>query len=66
MKSWRTKAKAEVDFVIDDRLPVEIKSALAKPNAGKSLHSFIDKYHPELGLIFNDHLVEKMKIAGQH
>lgn len=64
VKYWRTKAKAEVDFVIDDRLPVEIKSALAKPTAGKSLYSFIDKYRPESGFVFNDHLVDKMKIGG--
>ena len=50
--------------IIDDRLPVEIKSALAKPVPGKSLYSFIDKYHPESGFVFNDQLAEKMKIGG--
>ena len=64
IKYWRTKAKAEVDFVLDDRIPVEIKSAMAKPVIGKSLHSYIEKYRPESGFVFNDHLNETKKIDG--
>lgn len=61
VKYWRTKAKAEVDFVIDDRIPVEIKSAMAKPVIGKSLHNYLEKYRPEEGFIFNDRLNESRK-----
>jgi hypothetical protein len=64
VKYWRTKAKAEVDFVIDDRIPVEIKSAMAKPVIGKSLHNYLEKYRPESGFVFNDHLNETKKIGA--
>jgi predicted AAA+ superfamily ATPase len=61
-KFWRTKSKAEVDFVVDDRLPVEIKSSLARPVAGKSLRSYIDKYAPPEAFVFNDGLFETTRI----
>ncbi|MEW6456493.1 MAG: ATP-binding protein [Acidobacteriota bacterium] len=46
---WRTKSKAEVDFIIEkgkERISIEVKSSI-KTKAGKSLISFIDKYSPE-------------------
>ena len=63
VKYWRTKSKAEVDFVVDERVPVEVKSALARPAAGKSLHSYIDKYSPERAVVFNDELFERALVA---
>ncbi len=51
LKTWRTKAKAEVDFVIDTGhkpLPVEVKfSDFHKPHIPASLKNFIRSYHPE-------------------
>lgn len=64
VKYWRTKSKAEVDFVVDDRYPVEIKSALSRPAAGKSLHSYIEKYKPQKAFVYNDGLFETVKIGG--
>ncbi len=48
--SWRTKDGAEVDFVVDAGsypIAVEVKySSFRSPVIGKSLHSFIKRYHP--------------------
>ena len=63
VKYWRTKSKAEVDFVVDERYPVEIKSALSRSVLGKSLHSYIEKYAPGKAFIFNDDLFETVKIG---
>lgn len=43
---WRSKSKAEVDFIIEregDIIPLEVKYS-ENPSVGKSLYSFIDKY----------------------
>jgi hypothetical protein len=63
VKYWRTKSKAEVDFVVDDRVPLEVKSGLAKPIVGKSLHSFMAKYQPERAFILNEFLFEDLRIG---
>jgi len=63
VKYWRTKSKAEVDFVVDDRVPLEVKSGLAKPIVGKSLHSFMAKYQPERAFILNESLFEDLRIG---
>ncbi|MBN2541567.1 ATP-binding protein [bacterium] len=53
IKYWRTKSKAEVDF-IEDRgntiIPVEMKYSRS-PAPGKSFHSFLKKYSPPKGVI---------------
>lgn len=52
---WRTTAKAEVDFVLNNMsevIPMEVKfEELKKEKIGKSLFSFINNYHPERALI---------------
>ncbi len=54
---WRSKDKAEVDFVIDkasDLLPVDVKyKKMDKPQVAKSLRNFIAKYSPKQALIVN-------------
>jgi predicted AAA+ superfamily ATPase len=47
-KYWRTRAKAEVDFVIDEDevIPIEVKSLIDKRKVERSLRSFIDTYGP--------------------
>lgn len=64
LKYWRTKSKAEVDFVVDDKIPAEVKSAPGKMTISKSLRSFIVKYHPAEAYIFNKNLFETIKING--
>jgi predicted AAA+ superfamily ATPase len=54
---WRTKDKAEVDFVIEtgrELIPVEIKyKQLKQDNVPASLRRFIDKYSPKCAYIIN-------------
>jgi len=53
---WRTKAKAEVDFVLrkeDKIIPVEVKTKLEFPKITPSLLSFIKKYHPSQVYVFS-------------
>lgn len=62
LKYWRTKAKAEVDFIIEKEqtvYPVEIKY-ISKRLIGKSLYSFIEKFNPPTALILTkDYLAEE-------
>jgi predicted AAA+ superfamily ATPase len=63
---WRTKDRAEVDFVIDlgqRILPVEVKfKAMKKSEFGRSLRSFINKYQPEMAWVINLELSERIKL----
>jgi len=63
VRYWRTKSKAEVDFVVDDRIPLEVKSSLSKPIVGKSLHSFMAKYQPERAFVLNESLFEDLRVG---
>ncbi|PIZ01271.1 hypothetical protein COY61_00010 [bacterium (Candidatus Gribaldobacteria) CG_4_10_14_0_8_um_filter_33_9] len=62
LKYWRTKSKAEVDFVIEKEqnvYPVEIKY-VSKRRIGKSFYSFINKFNPKTGIILTkDYLAEE-------
>ena len=66
IKFWRSKAHAEVDFIIeyaDKIFPVEVKfSSMKKPKLSRSAHSFIDVYHPELFVVLNLALEEEFMI----
>lgn len=52
---WRTKDKAEVDFVLDrgkEILPIEVKfGEMKKVTVERSLRSFIEKYNPKGALV---------------
>lgn len=62
---WRTKDKAEVDFVVNtgrSTVPIEVKySSLKQPETTRSFKSFLAKYKPEkafivhLGKYMEDH-----------
>ena len=66
IKYWRTKSKAEVDFVLEKDgkiIPVEVKSGLKKPKLTKSFNSFLEKYKPKRGIVFSESLSgQKAKI----
>lgn len=50
---WRTKSKAEVDFVAElagDAHPIEVKYG-SKKIIGKSFYSFLGKFNPKTGII---------------
>ena len=63
---WRTKDKAEVDFVIDfgeEVIPIETKyKKLKEPVIERSLKSFVEKYHPKEAWIINLSLDYETKI----
>ncbi len=59
LKYWRTTAKAEVDFVFRDRVPIEVKSS---PRISRSLRSFITAYDPKRALIVNYDTMERTMI----
>lgn len=59
VKFWRSKSKAEVDFILDSKGLVAIESK-SGARVGKSLHSFKEKYKPDITIIANmDVLDEK-------
>lgn len=64
---WRTKDKAEVDFVIsmkDELIPIEVKySKLKTPQIGRSTRSFIEKYNPKSACVINLGLRETTKVG---
>jgi len=65
LKYWRTKSKAEVDFVIEKEgsiYPIEIKYA-SKKIIGKSFYSFIDKFKPRTGIILTKDYLGEEKIG---
>lgn len=53
LKYWRTKSKAEVDFIIEQEqkiIPIEVKYS-SQRTIGKSLYSFIEKFNPRIALL---------------
>lgn len=54
---WRSKDKAEVDFVIHDSgntIPIEVKySQLQKATVSRSYRSYLNRYSPKVGYIIN-------------
>ncbi|MGB9892391.1 MULTISPECIES: ATP-binding protein [Thermodesulfovibrio] len=65
---WRTKDKAEIDFIIDtgvSLIPLEVKyKNLKNPEITRALRSFIERYSPPQALIVNLSLYEKSQING--
>lgn len=53
-KYWRTKSKAEVDFIIEKEkevIPIEVKLRLDSDKIKRSMRSFINQYHPKTGFV---------------
>lgn len=63
---WRTKDKAEVDFVVQqngDVIPVEVKfSKLKKTAITRSFRSFINRYQPRKAMVVNISLDETITL----
>lgn len=63
---WRTKSKAEVDFVIQSPqgpIPIEVKYTTS-PSVGKSLYSFIKKFSPQRAIILTKGFIEEKRIGN--
>lgn len=59
---WRTKAGAEVDFVvyknIENFLPIEVKyREIKKPSISRGFRSFLQAYKPKLGIYITKSLI---------
>ena len=65
---WRTKAGAEVDFVLTSgmrNLPCEVKATLLhEPKINKSLRSFLQVYKPKEAYFLNFSLSKEKEIEG--
>ncbi|MBW2139222.1 MAG: ATP-binding protein [Deltaproteobacteria bacterium] len=63
---WRTKDRAEVDFIIDLArrvIPVEVKFKKMKdPVIGRSLRSFVRRYQPEEAWVVNLDLRQDLRL----
>lgn len=63
---WRTKDKAEVDFVLETSsalIPVEVKYRhMRQPQIGRALRSFISAYKPHQAWVVNLDLSSQMQI----
>jgi predicted AAA+ superfamily ATPase len=63
---WRTKDKAEVDFILErgrNIVPIEVKyKSLKKQEIPRSLRSFIEKYSPDKAYIVNLDYSNTLKI----
>ena len=66
-KYWRTKSKAEVDFVLErgkEIIPIEIKANLSETNLTRSFQSFVEKYHPATGFIASSFFENELNAAN--
>lgn len=65
---WRTKDRAEVDFVLSlgtEAVPIEVKyQPLKRPNVERSLRNFIAVYHPSKAFVINKSFEGSLK-AGE-
>jgi len=64
LQYWKTKAGAEVDFVVEKNskiIPLEVKSTLNSPKITRSFRNFLNEYKSNKGLIFSYALNEKLK-----
>ena len=64
---WRTKDRAEVDFIVNKKseiIPIEVKSGkVNKQGVPRSLISFINKYHPRVGIIVSLQRQKETKVG---
>lgn len=68
VKYWRTAAKAEVDFILENKgeiIPVEVKySRLKSPEISRGFRSFMNQYKPQRAIILTKGFWGKTKING--
>ena len=65
IKFWRTKAKAEVDFILEKEgeiIPIEVKSKLLSDKISRSFRNFLEMYAPKRGFILNYDFLHKKNV----
>jgi len=60
-KYWRTKSGAEVDFIIQEGTPIEIKQNISNNTLTRSFVSFITKYSPKKAFVSSLKYEENIK-----
>ena len=69
IKFWRTKAGAEVDFILEKNgeiTPIEIKSNLTNSKITRSYRNFLDEYKPKKGYILSMNFFNHAKTNKQN
>jgi predicted AAA+ superfamily ATPase len=64
---WRSKAKAEVDFIVkkrDQLMPIEVKTQLKGAKITRSFQSFLLRYEPQKAYVFNLEFFGQKKFAN--
>lgn len=66
---WRTKAQAEVDFVLfwnkERLIPIEVKyRAMKKPVISRGYRSFLEAYQPKVGVMFTKDLFDEVQVGS--
>ena len=64
LKYWRTQGGAEIDFILNEKIPLEVKSILKSKKLQKSYYSFIERYNPKKGFIISLNLEDKLKVKS--
>ncbi len=67
VRYWRSKSKAEVDFVVEHqgrRMALEVKAGDARGKLSRSARSFIDAYEPERFVIVHRGPPETVEVGG--
>lgn len=60
-KYWRTKSGAEVDFVINEQTPIEVKQKISNNTLTRSFVSFITKYSPKEAFVTSLNYEDELK-----
>lgn len=62
---WRTTAKAEVDFILNKQVPIEVKfTEMKTPKIMRSFRSFLATYRPERGIVCTKNLWHKTRVMN--
>jgi len=64
-KFWRTRTKAEVDFILEKQgkaIPIEIKTKILRNTVSKAMRSFIKRYKPDQAFFVSLDYVNKTDI----
>ncbi len=59
VKFWRTTAKTEVDFIVNEEIPIEAKSS---GKVTRALRSFISTYQPRTAFVANINIVNTIRV----
>jgi len=64
-KFWRTRTKAEVDFILEKHgtiIPIEVKTKISRNSVSKAMRSFIERYKPKQAFFLSLDYVDKRDI----